>query len=55
MTPAIVLENDQLKLERANKFTGVNLYIKNLDDAIDDEKLREAFAPFGSISSARVM
>ena len=46
---------EALKLERAHKFTGVNLYVKNLDDAIDDEKLREAFAPFGNISSAKVM
>jgi len=46
---------DQLKQERANKFTGVNLYVKNLDDIVDDEKLREAFAPFGTISSAKVM
>jgi len=46
---------EALKMERANKFTGVNLYIKNLDDAIDDEKLREAFTPFGTISSAKVM
>jgi len=46
---------DQLKLERANKFTGVNLYVKNLDDIVDDEKLREAFAPYGNISSAKVM
>merc|ERR1719331_3418615 len=46
---------EQLKLERASKFTGVNLYIKNLDDAINDDKLREAFEPFGNISSAKVM
>mmetsp|Transcript_27257 Transcript_27257/g.69293 ORF Transcript_27257/g.69293 Transcript_27257/m.69293 type:complete len:646 (-) Transcript_27257:853-2790(-) len=46
---------DQLKLERASKFTGVNLYVKNLDDIVDDEKLREAFMPYGSISSAKVM
>jgi len=46
---------DALKLERANKFTGVNLYVKNLDDIVDDEKLREAFAPYGNISSAKVM
>jgi len=46
---------EALKLERAHKFTGVNLYVKNLDDAIDDEKLREAFAAFGNISSAKVM
>lgn len=33
---------------------GVNLYIKNLDDTIDDEKLRKEFAPFGSITSTKV-
>jgi len=46
---------EQLKIERASKFSGVNLYIKNLDDAINDEKLREAFEQFGNISSAKVM
>ena len=33
---------------------GVNLYIKNLDDTIDDEKLRKEFSPFGSITSTKV-
>ena len=46
---------EALKVERANKFTGVNLFVKNLDDNVDDEKLREAFTPFGTISSAKVM
>jgi len=46
---------EAIKLERASKFTGVNLYVKNLDDLIDSDKLREAFASYGSISSAKVM
>ena len=46
---------EAMKVERASKFVGVNLYVKNLDDAIDDDKLREAFMPFGTISSAKVM
>jgi len=33
----------------------VNLFVKNLDDTIDDEKLRQEFADFGTITSARVM
>jgi len=31
------------------------LYVKNLDDMIDDEKLREEFAAHGTITSAKVM
>ncbi|KAF2178392.1 polyadenylate binding protein [Zopfia rhizophila CBS 207.26] len=43
------------RLEKQSKYQGVNLYIKNLDDDVDDEKLRELFAPFGTITSAKVM
>ena len=31
------------------------MYVKNLDDTIDDEKLREEFAVHGTITSAKVM
>ncbi|XP_048205445.1 polyadenylate-binding protein 1-like isoform X3 [Perognathus longimembris pacificus] len=41
------------KHEEAQK--GVNLYVKNLDDSIDDEKLRKVFSPYGVITSAKVM
>jgi len=46
---------EQLKLERLNRYQGVNLYVKNLDDSIDDERLRKEFTPYGTITSARVM
>jgi len=46
---------EQLKLERLNRYQGVNLYVKNLDDTIDDERLRKEFTPYGTITSARVM
>ncbi|KAF2642699.1 Polyadenylate-binding protein, cytoplasmic and nuclear [Massarina eburnea CBS 473.64] len=43
------------RLEKQSKYQGVNLYIKNLDDDVDDDKLREMFAPCGTITSAKVM
>ncbi|XP_066601179.1 polyadenylate-binding protein 1-A [Prorops nasuta] len=46
---------EQMKLERLNRYQGVNLYVKNLDDTIDDERLRKEFTPFGTITSAKVM
>merc|ERR1719326_2611638 len=46
---------EQMKQERMTRFQGVNLYVKNLDDTIDDERLRTEFAPFGTITSAKVM
>ncbi|XP_063696170.1 polyadenylate-binding protein 4-like isoform X2 [Culicoides brevitarsis] len=46
---------EQLKIERLNRYHGVNLYVKNLDDTIDDERLRKEFTTFGTITSAKVM
>ncbi|KAK3739741.1 hypothetical protein QZH41_003571 [Actinostola sp. cb2023] len=48
-------EFDKKRQERLSRFQGVNLYIKNLDDDIDDVQLREEFAAYGTISSAKVM
>lgn len=44
-----------MKIERMNRYQGVNLYVKNLDDTIDDDRLRKEFSPFGTITSAKVM
>lgn len=46
---------EALKTERLNKFHGINVYIKNLADTVDDERLRIEFSPFGTITSCRVM
>jgi len=46
---------EQIKMEHMTKYQGVNLYIKNLDDDIDDTKLRGIFDQFGTITSAKVM
>lgn len=52
-------ERDQmlkkLRDDRALKYQGVNLYVKNLDDSVNDTKLEEAFAGFGGITSCKVM
>lgn len=45
----------KLKQEKVNKYKGLNLYVKNLDDSIDDERLRQEFSKFGEITSAKVM
>lgn len=46
---------EQLKNERLSRYQGINLYVKNLDDSIDDERLRKEFQQFGNITSAKVM
>ena len=45
---------ERMKIERINRYQGVNLYVKNLDDIIDDERLRKEFSQFGTITSAKV-
>ncbi|CCF56548.1 hypothetical protein KAFR_0B02500 [Kazachstania africana CBS 2517] len=52
---ALKQQYEATRLEKMAKYQGVNLFIKNLDDSIDDEKLKEEFAPFGTITSTKVM
>ncbi|KAM7326917.1 hypothetical protein ACRRTK_013284 [Alexandromys fortis] len=42
-------------IEQYPFFQGVNLYVKNLDDSINDERLKEVFSAYGVITSAKVM
>ena len=46
---------DDARQERVQKYQGMNLYIKNLVDQVDDAELRREFEPFGTITSAKVM
>jgi polyadenylate-binding protein len=46
---------DDARQEKIAKYQGMNLYIKNLADDVDDDKLRTEFAPHGTITSAKVM
>ncbi|XP_030369701.1 polyadenylate-binding protein isoform X2 [Scaptodrosophila lebanonensis] len=46
---------EELKKKRHDSVYGVNLYVKNLDDSIDDDRLRKEFSLYGTITSAKVM
>lgn len=34
---------------------GANLYVKNLDETIDDEKLKADFSQYGTVASVKIM
>jgi len=46
---------DEVRQERIAKYQGMNLYVKNLADEVDDDLLRSEFTAFGTITSAKVM
>ncbi|KAL8730318.1 MAG: hypothetical protein Q9181_004705 [Wetmoreana brouardii] len=48
-------QHEAARAEKVSKYQGVNLYVKNLEDDIDDDKLREIFSAAGTITSAKVM
>jgi polyadenylate-binding protein len=46
---------EQSLKDAADKYQGLNLYLKNLDDSIGDDQLRELFSNFGKITSCKVL
>lgn len=46
---------EERKMENLQRYQGVNLYVKNLDDGVDEEALRKEFAHCGTITSTKVM
>jgi len=46
---------EKIKMERQEKYSGVNLYVKNLDQALTEEDVRKEFETFGTITSCKIM
>ena len=46
---------DAMQQEKLAKFNGMNLFVKNLDDTITEDILRETFDKFGTITSAKIV
>ena len=44
-----------LREKKMQSYMGVNLFVKNLDDSVDDKQLDAAFSQYGTITSSRVM
>lgn len=46
---------EKKRQDQEDKYHNINLYVKNLEDVVDDDILRRAFSEYGTITSARVM
>ncbi|WCJ34409.1 Polyadenylate-binding protein [Euphorbia peplus] len=46
---------EEKRKEQIMKFQGSNVYVKNIDDDVTDEELREHFSKCGMITSAKLM
>eukprot|EP01121_Diplochlamys_sp_Union-15-3_P016485 TRINITY_DN560_c0_g2_i1.p1 TRINITY_DN560_c0_g2~~TRINITY_DN560_c0_g2_i1.p1 ORF type:complete len:578 (-),score=90.05 TRINITY_DN560_c0_g2_i1:44-1777(-) len=45
---------EQLRIERSSQYQGINLYLKNIEDEVNEERLRKEFSPFGNITSVKI-
>lgn len=45
---------EQERISRFEKLQGSNLYLKNLDDSVNDDKLKEMFSEYGNVTSCKV-
>lgn len=48
-------KHEQERRDTQERYQGRNLYVKNLADDIDDDRLRELFSSNGTVTSCRVM
>ncbi|XP_077233411.1 polyadenylate-binding protein 7-like [Tasmannia lanceolata] len=46
---------EERRNEQMQKYKGSNVYIKNIDDEVDDDDLRKHFSQFGDITSVKLM
>ena len=46
---------EQERMNRFEKSQRENLSLKNLDDSVDNEKLKEMFSEFGNVTSSKVI
>lgn len=46
---------EQERINRFEKLQAANLYLKNLDDSINEENLKGLFSEFGTITSCKIM
>ena len=46
---------ENAKMEKLSKYQGVNLYVKNLEDDVDEDKLTSEFEAYGAITSCKIM
>lgn len=48
-------QHEEAKVQRQQRFQGLNVYVRNLGEEVNDEELRKTFGPYGQITSSRIM